>query len=161
MSKRMNPQRRLAVAARKAVMAERNAAHPAIRSPKGLGVSTVHVDSLLGASHTVGFSGAGRGVGAETRIIDRKGNLAKSVTRMSDAPKGFQSLADRPLAPDVPDHVRQAVAKEHIPYVRYTAPKSAPFASRAPREVYTNDETLASNVERVLVKRGKGRFKKL
>lgn len=134
---KLNPRRRKARAIRDAIMAERNAQHPAVRSPKGLAVSPTHVDSLKGASHTQGFTGLGRSVGRETVILSRQGNLSASKVDMSAT-----AMFGKVMPPKAP---------------RYTAPKSQRFRE----EDYVTGEEPRKPVivERKVARKGE-RFKR-
>lgn len=133
---RKNARRRAQEAARKAVMAERNASHPGGKSPKGMSYSPIHLNTMLAASHTPGFTGLGRSVGRTTKVLSRKGNLEKSRIDMA-ATSNF----GKPM-PAYQD-------------VRPTAPMSKRFAE----DDYPNDEMKRQPVklerrERVPGKRG-------
>jgi hypothetical protein len=102
---KLNPRRRAAKRARKEAQSlaitARALSVPEVRGWKS--ASVVHRDTLQGASHTPGFTGAGRSAGRATVILSEEGNMAKS---MVPEHTGFRSLHGRPISPDVPAALR-------------------------------------------------------
>ncbi len=102
---KLNPRRRAAKRAR----LESQALAASVRAslvPEVAGYKSASViarDSLLGASHTPGFTGAGRSAGRTTVELSAKGSMAASVVDMNATvrfgkampPKGYRTTAPK------------------------------------------------------------------